>query len=87
MNTFDNGDEEISSFMNELNSIVKKANERFAQCEERLEQFIKQELIEILVDENGYFHYRVTDKGIQQLREDGLVLPPGDNFINPWRLA
>jgi hypothetical protein len=90
MYTFDsyyNGDEELSSFMNEINYIVRQANERFVQCEQKLEQFIETELIEILVDDRGNFHYRVTDKGRTQLREDGFAIPPGDNFINPWRLA
>lgn len=88
MNTIDNnGDDEINSFFDEVNSIVRKANAKFAECEQRLEQFIQMELIEILVDENGYFHYRVTEKGRTQLREDGFTIPAGDTFINPWRLA
>jgi predicted transcriptional regulator len=90
MITFDsyyNGDDENSSFMNEINYIVRQANEKFVQCEQKLEQFIETELIEILVDDRGNFHYRVTEKGRAQLREDGFAIPPGDNFINPWRLA
>ena len=54
MITFDsyfNGDDEISSFMDEVNSIVRKESERLANCEQKLEQFIESELIDILVDE------------------------------------
>jgi len=90
MITFDsyfNGDDEISSFMDEVNSIVRKENERLANCEQKLEQFIESELIDILVDEQGYFHYKVTDKGKAQINGDGFTMSPGDYFINPWRLA
>jgi predicted transcriptional regulator len=76
---------------NEINEYKEMTRQRIRACEKQLEAFITDDIVDILVDTDGRFHYRVTKKGIQSLQKNfgecADLSVENDYFIDPWRLA
>lgn len=85
---FDNHDD----LMREIEKAIEDANEWWNTkilCEERLQSLISKDLVEILVDRNGKFHYRLTKAGLKNIEVNEKVVLPANReyFIDPWKLA
>ena len=84
-------DPTLNELFNDIQDIVNKISEesskRLVRCEQILEKLVAEDMVDLLVDDRGYFHYRLTEKGKDTMRVDGFKIGPEPMFINPWRLA
>lgn len=76
----------------EIENAVEQANEWWKTkilCEQRLQSLVAKDLVEILVDREGKFHYRLTTAGLKSVEVNEKVVLPANReyFIDPWRLA
>lgn len=70
-NDYDDSKNNLEKYLNKINKVSKiyKEYSLYIEAENDLEDMIRDDILNIFVDENGVFHYEVTDTVIKALPE------------------